>query len=602
SRMSELALQMKEAGNLAFKEKRYHAAIKMYTEALKMDQNYVLFGNRAQAYINIDQYELALRDLNVAITMKNDVPKNFNRRAKCLVKLGMVSEARKDYEQTQKLIPNDKASLMELEALKDKENARAFEVKQWNGGDEFEDDEMIPVMIGGVEMPVKSSTTLETTVVPEDAVAPAEVAKDTPAVEPRACTAEEWEAALRRFEQEQRDKKRKDTVAPTTVVPDDTVAPTEAAKDTPAEVSTDTFAAEECEAVNHQVDQEHKDTVPPMTELEWEKDAMSDITEVTEDADSTHHEDTVAPAQDLNESTLSIPEADYTVAPTPEIPEDYAEAVTVTPSPRIPEDPAEEEEYTVESSSPSIDVPYMTASTGSELEFSTPPKEPLRPTSKQSWTDVKDNSFSSISDLHSFDEQEEEKVSPPTPAETLEGDCEAKEEEKEEEPITVVEKVPTEPAVSSAEETPMVPETRKDDADTVAEAQEKPTVVEKTIVVPAPPTNFLDFVVHFNQLKRDYDAFGKYFLSISPSHHLSIFSNLLNDDHLSVIIESLIVSINSDVADLTLISSSLLSLSFLPRFDLLVLFMNDEMRTKAVSLLDLLPSGAENDQIRANFE
>ncbi|GMS83441.1 hypothetical protein PENTCL1PPCAC_5616, partial [Pristionchus entomophagus] len=131
--------------------------------------------------------------------------------------------------------------------------------------------------------------------------------------------------------------------------------------------------------------------------------------------------------------------------------------------------------------------------------------------------------------------------------------------------------------------------------------EEKDTVVTVPIVIPPPATNYFDFCTHFDQLKRDPEAFGKYFLTLNPSSIYHIFSNLIEVDHVRAIVEGLTCETNKDMADLSLISSLLHSVSLLPRFDLVVLFMNDEERAKALSLIDFLPSSATTVEIRQYF-
>ncbi|GMS96672.1 hypothetical protein PENTCL1PPCAC_18847, partial [Pristionchus entomophagus] len=529
------ALRLKDEGNVAYKENKYHKAIKLYTESLKLEKSHIVYGNRAQSYMNIEQFELALRDLNEAVVMNPKFTKNTNRRSKVLAHLGMYADARLDNETSLRYSPKDKSALAEALGLKGKENARYMAVKQWNSGEEFEEDEMISIPIADLDLASPIPTT-----VPQ------------PVIE--------------------------DTVSPPT------------------------------------------DTVPAA------------------DVDTTAEEDAVAPAELAPvEDTVSTEEKKEE-----EIVEATASEEVIVPSETVVVAPTSV--TTVRPTSPTKSTASTTVSPSDDATFVSAP-EPDRTASRASWMDVKDESFSSISDLHSSiggksedgyttsptspndtvdDEENEDKrgdeegarkdsSSDSSSTSTVPSEAEVTNEEStvvEEDTVvdkkedTVSEKNEEEEEVATVfkkNEEPTVFENKSEPTEVIVVEEKEDTVVTTPIVIPPPATKYLDFVDHFDRLKHHPEAFGKYFLTIDPSSLFPIFSNLIQLDHVTAIIDGLTSTANQDMADLALISSVLHSVSLLPRFDLVVLFMKDADRAKAISLIDLLPSTAKTAQIRQNF-
>ena len=84
----------KEEGNNAFKKKDYSVAIDLYSRAISIDPtNAAYFLNRCMSFIEIQKFEEALSDANMAIQLKPDYFKAYNKKALALISMGRFDEA-----------------------------------------------------------------------------------------------------------------------------------------------------------------------------------------------------------------------------------------------------------------------------------------------------------------------------------------------------------------------------------------------------------------------------------------------------------------------------------------------------------------------------
>eukprot|EP00761_Pharyngomonas_kirbyi_P000966 gb/GECH01000967.1/.p1 GENE.gb/GECH01000967.1/~~gb/GECH01000967.1/.p1 ORF type:complete len:323 (+),score=54.23 gb/GECH01000967.1/:1-969(+) len=112
--MSSSAEQAKTKGNAAFKTKDYDSAIDYYTQGIKLDQdNYLLPLNRAACYLQIQDYEKALKDGQKTIQLCSK-QKHSDQQQKHLAKaymrvgdaskgLGKISDAKIQYKTSYRL-------------------------------------------------------------------------------------------------------------------------------------------------------------------------------------------------------------------------------------------------------------------------------------------------------------------------------------------------------------------------------------------------------------------------------------------------------------------------------------------------------------------
>ncbi|XP_048588558.1 tetratricopeptide repeat protein 12 isoform X2 [Nematostella vectensis] len=89
-----VALQLKEKGNLAFKQQKYEEAVKLYTQALNQDRtNTAFYTNRAQAYIRTKNYTDAITDCEAAIKLDKKCIKAYVHMGKAFQAQNKFDEA-----------------------------------------------------------------------------------------------------------------------------------------------------------------------------------------------------------------------------------------------------------------------------------------------------------------------------------------------------------------------------------------------------------------------------------------------------------------------------------------------------------------------------
>ncbi|CAG2198194.1 unnamed protein product [Mytilus edulis] len=90
----EKALDFKDQGNQQYSQQKYSEAIRLYTDAIKADQfNHLCYGNRAQAYQKLENYQEALADGRRAVLMKPDWIKGYYRYSQAFYHTGKIDMA-----------------------------------------------------------------------------------------------------------------------------------------------------------------------------------------------------------------------------------------------------------------------------------------------------------------------------------------------------------------------------------------------------------------------------------------------------------------------------------------------------------------------------
>ena len=97
----EWVIEAKENGNKLFREKKSKEAIVQYSNGLnavnwpkeESDLRVQLLTNRAFCYLNVNEYELCIRDCNDALHLQPNNPKALFRRSQALQKIGKLQEA-----------------------------------------------------------------------------------------------------------------------------------------------------------------------------------------------------------------------------------------------------------------------------------------------------------------------------------------------------------------------------------------------------------------------------------------------------------------------------------------------------------------------------
>ncbi|XP_064360037.1 tetratricopeptide repeat protein 31 isoform X3 [Dromaius novaehollandiae] len=100
----EQSLILAGCGNEAAQSGRYAEAVQAFTEAVKLNpREYRLFGNRSYCYEKLQQYEEALRDAQVSLSLQPTWPKGFFRKGKALRGLKRYAEAVSTFEELLRL-------------------------------------------------------------------------------------------------------------------------------------------------------------------------------------------------------------------------------------------------------------------------------------------------------------------------------------------------------------------------------------------------------------------------------------------------------------------------------------------------------------------
>ena len=93
------ANEWKEKGNALVKEQKYKEALDCYSKSIEYNPNEpILYSNRSAMYLNLSQYDLALKDAEKAIELKPDYVKPYLRKGKALEGLNKKKEALAVYE------------------------------------------------------------------------------------------------------------------------------------------------------------------------------------------------------------------------------------------------------------------------------------------------------------------------------------------------------------------------------------------------------------------------------------------------------------------------------------------------------------------------
>ncbi|KAL7381048.1 hypothetical protein ABVT39_027772 [Epinephelus coioides] len=102
-------------GNRLAASGQYEMAVKCFTDAIKYNpKEFKLFGNRSLCYERMQQYESALRDADVALSMEPDWIKGLFRKGKALCGLKRYYEASLIYREVLKLEKSSAEAMQEL--------------------------------------------------------------------------------------------------------------------------------------------------------------------------------------------------------------------------------------------------------------------------------------------------------------------------------------------------------------------------------------------------------------------------------------------------------------------------------------------------------
>ncbi|CAF0892056.1 unnamed protein product [Didymodactylos carnosus] len=118
SQNKEVADVLKAQANEAFKKGDYETATDLYTKAIDIHPDAILYSNRSFSYLKREYYGYALSDAKKALEYDSKYVKAYYRRASAQMALGKYASALNDYEYVKKVCPNDKDAAVKYEECK----------------------------------------------------------------------------------------------------------------------------------------------------------------------------------------------------------------------------------------------------------------------------------------------------------------------------------------------------------------------------------------------------------------------------------------------------------------------------------------------------
>jgi serine/threonine-protein phosphatase 5 len=113
----EKAIKLKDEGNEQLLAGHFLQAIGLYSEALEFaPTNAIILSNRAQAYIKVENYGLAIADATAAIESDETYAKAYYRRGSAQFALSHYKDARKDFKKVCQLKPKDRDARAKYQA------------------------------------------------------------------------------------------------------------------------------------------------------------------------------------------------------------------------------------------------------------------------------------------------------------------------------------------------------------------------------------------------------------------------------------------------------------------------------------------------------
>lgn len=121
------AMDLKNQGNEQLKIGHFLQAIGFYSDALEYSPtNAIILSNRAQAYIKVENYGLAMADATAALESDPEYAKAYYRRGSAQFALGHLKDAKKDFRTVCQLNPKSKDARTKLKACEKAIREEAF--------------------------------------------------------------------------------------------------------------------------------------------------------------------------------------------------------------------------------------------------------------------------------------------------------------------------------------------------------------------------------------------------------------------------------------------------------------------------------------------
>ena len=121
----------KDLGNAEFKAKNFEKAIEYYTTAIEeTPTDHSIYGNRAAAYLKLNEFIKSMEDAEKCIELKPDWAKGYQRKGNALHSMGQRAEALLSYQKGVEIDPSNEALKKEMLNLQN-------EIKAQNMGGGF---------------------------------------------------------------------------------------------------------------------------------------------------------------------------------------------------------------------------------------------------------------------------------------------------------------------------------------------------------------------------------------------------------------------------------------------------------------------------------
>ncbi|CBH16577.1 serine/threonine protein phosphatase type 5,putative [Trypanosoma brucei gambiense DAL972] len=114
----EEADKLKQLGNAAFSERKWHLAIDMYTKAIELTKTPTLFCNRALAELRAELPGAALADADAALGIEPTFAKAYYHKASAYLSLGKHKQALTNYKKVVDLAPQNTDAQAKVEFCK----------------------------------------------------------------------------------------------------------------------------------------------------------------------------------------------------------------------------------------------------------------------------------------------------------------------------------------------------------------------------------------------------------------------------------------------------------------------------------------------------
>ncbi len=116
----ETAASWKEKGNKFVQERQYAEALNCYSKAIELDANDpILYSNRSAMYYNLNYFDNAILDAEMAITLRPTYAKAYLRKCNALEGLKKYKEALDSYEAGLKQDPDNEQLIEAQKKLKE---------------------------------------------------------------------------------------------------------------------------------------------------------------------------------------------------------------------------------------------------------------------------------------------------------------------------------------------------------------------------------------------------------------------------------------------------------------------------------------------------